>query len=79
MALGIPVITNAGVGDVDEIVRTFNAGFILPDFSAGSMEKLSLNSILQTALTVPGSARAFTYFDLERLEKYAGVYRQIKK
>ena len=42
MALGIPVITNAGVGDVDEIVRTFNAGFILPDFSAGSMEKLSL-------------------------------------
>lgn len=79
MALGIPVITNAGVGDVDEIVRTFNAGFILPDFSAGSMEKLSLQLNTSNGFDSTRIRQgAFTYFDLEKaVEKYAGVYRQI--
>ncbi|MEP7163360.1 MAG: glycosyltransferase [Ferruginibacter sp.] len=37
MAMGIPVITNSGVGDVAEIVKKYNAGFILDDFSEGTL------------------------------------------
>lgn len=33
MAMGIPVITNSGVGDVKEIVLKYDAGFVANDFS----------------------------------------------
>jgi glycosyltransferase involved in cell wall biosynthesis len=33
MSMGIPVITNAGVGDVEEIVNTYSGGIVLQDFS----------------------------------------------
>ncbi len=33
MAMGIPVITNSGVGDVAEILKKYNSGFIVDDFS----------------------------------------------
>jgi glycosyltransferase involved in cell wall biosynthesis len=33
MAMGIPVITNSGVGDVAGIVEKYNAGFVLEGFS----------------------------------------------
>ncbi len=40
MALGIPVITNGGVGDMQDIVRGNNAGFITDDFSDESFNKI---------------------------------------
>lgn len=40
MAMGIPVITNSGVGDVAEIVNKYNAGFVLDDFSAEGLGKV---------------------------------------
>lgn len=40
MALGIPVITNGGVGDMQEIVTCNNAGFITNDFSDESFNKI---------------------------------------
>lgn len=33
MAMGIPVITNSGVGDVKEIVEQYNGGFVVDDFT----------------------------------------------
>jgi glycosyltransferase involved in cell wall biosynthesis len=33
MAMGIPVITNSGVGDVKEIVEKYQSGFVLDEFS----------------------------------------------
>lgn len=38
MAMGIPVITNAGVGDVKEIVTKYEAGIVLEDFSEQAIE-----------------------------------------
>lgn len=40
MALGIPVITNGGVGDMQEIIVGNNAGFITDDFSDESFSKI---------------------------------------
>lgn len=36
MAMGIPVITNSGVGDVEEIVKMYNSGIIIKDFKESS-------------------------------------------
>ena len=33
MAMGIPVITNTGVGDVEMIVAKYNSGYVLNNFS----------------------------------------------
>jgi len=33
MAMGIPVITNSGIGDVDSILEKYNAGYLVSDFS----------------------------------------------
>ena len=40
MAMGIPVITNSGVGDVAEIVKKYDAGFVLDGFSDGSLNEV---------------------------------------
>ena len=36
LAMGLPVLTGPGVGDVDEILRRENVGFVLDDFSRES-------------------------------------------
>jgi glycosyltransferase involved in cell wall biosynthesis len=41
MAMGIPIITNSGVGDVKEIVEKYNAGFVLDDFTDQSFRELA--------------------------------------
>ena len=33
MSMGIPVITNAGVGDVKEIVEAYSGGIVLENFT----------------------------------------------
>lgn len=40
MGMGIPVVTNSGVGDVKEIVLKYNAGFVVEDFSEESFKKI---------------------------------------
>lgn len=40
MAMGIPVITNTGVGDVKEIVEENNAGFVVDDFTTEAFAKV---------------------------------------
>lgn len=40
MAMGIPVITNSGVGDVKEIVLNHRAGFVVDDFTESSFSKV---------------------------------------
>ncbi len=40
MAMGIPVITNGGVGDVKEIVEDYKAGLVVDDFSDAAFAKV---------------------------------------
>lgn len=40
MAMGIPVITNLGVGDVKEIVLKNDAGYVVDDFSDASFQRI---------------------------------------
>lgn len=40
MTMGIPVITNSGVGDVADIVAKYNSGYVLTDFSENSFNEV---------------------------------------
>jgi glycosyltransferase involved in cell wall biosynthesis len=77
--MGIPVITNAGVGDVEEITTTYNAGIVLKELNNTEYEKVA-------AIIAKGKkfnkgeiiAGAKEYYDLEKaIEKYAAVYKKI--
>jgi glycosyltransferase involved in cell wall biosynthesis len=62
MAMGIPVITNAGVGDVEEIVIKYNGGYVLHDFSKTSFA------------TIIDKITAGDHFDKEEIRKGAKDY-----
>lgn len=59
MAMGIPVITNTGVGDVKEIVEKYDAGFVLGDLSENSMQ-----DVIEKIIAKP-------VFDSKRIEQGA--------
>lgn len=54
LACGLPVITNAGLGDTEELIRTANAGHVLDAFDRASIS-LAASALLD--LLVDGSAR----------------------
>ena len=79
MAMGIPLITNAGVGDVDEITTKYDAGIVLKELNNTEYEKAA-------TLIAEGKkfnreeiiAGAKEYYDLDTaVKKYLGVYRSI--
>ena len=76
LAMGLPVVTNAGVGDVDRQVVDMGAGLIVPEFSTEayehSMEQLStLTRIDRHALR----ERARTILDLQAgIDAYERLY-----
>lgn len=43
MAMGIPLICNAGVGDTDELVNTYRSGLVLQDTSDKTLASFSLD------------------------------------
>jgi glycosyltransferase involved in cell wall biosynthesis len=76
MGMGIPLICNSGVGDVDSIVSDTNSGYVLKDFSKetyqNAIEKM-LNGKMNKEQIRDG---AYKYYSLEKgIEKYLSVYR----
>ena len=81
MAMGIPVITNAGVGDVAEIVHQFEGGFVLNDFSNNSYKKV-IDLIVDRKAFNKDKIRngAQEFYSLENaIQKYLKVYQNIFK
>lgn len=79
MAMGIPVITNSGVGDVETIVKKYDAGFVLNDFSDESFNKVvnemaAGKSFNHTAIRE--GAKEFYALDTA-IDRYRKVYEQI--
>ena len=74
-ALGIPVISNAGVGDVDQITRDLDAGAVIDLNDARAIDKLASELDSIRAKGGPGlRARARERFGLEVAE---AAYRQV--
>src|SRR5438477_288907 len=78
LAMGVPVIANAGVGDIAEILGDTGAGAIVDGYDEVSLA----NAIAQAeaAANDPGAIRAaaIRYFALEAgVDRYDAIYRAI--
>jgi glycosyltransferase involved in cell wall biosynthesis len=78
MGMGIPVISNAGVGDSSAIIEKYKSGIVIKDFSETAydeaMERLQRFSEGRETIR----EGALHYFSLEEgVKKYLQVYRQI--
>jgi glycosyltransferase involved in cell wall biosynthesis len=79
MAMGIPVITNNAVGDLEEIIRNTATGFVLKDFTNESFMKLidqlaGENNFNKAAIRT----EAEKYYALPKaIQKYTALYTAI--
>ena len=77
MAMGIPVITNAGVGDVEEIVNEYKAGIILEELNRDEFSQIA--DLLHSGITFNSEdiqRGAQDFYSLEKaVEKYSELYK----
>ena len=78
LAIGMPIVANAGVGDVEQLVEEMGCGVTLPEFSPGYYEN-ALDQLEQ--LESSASARrdeARRRFDVKiGIERYDRIYREL--
>lgn len=79
MAMGIPLITNSGVGDVEEIVVKYKSGFIVKSFSPTEFEDIADQISKNTAFDKEGIRQgAMEFYSLENaIQKYINIYNSI--
>jgi glycosyltransferase involved in cell wall biosynthesis len=78
MAMGIPVISNSGVGDVKEIITKYNAGFVIDDFTPASFKKV-IDQIEKVSFKKEEiRAGAFDFYSLDQaIKSYIALYKKI--
>ncbi len=79
MAMGIPVITNKGIGDVEEIIQEYKSGIVIKGFSeeeyAGVAEKIISGDTFNSVTIRKG---AETFYDLSSaVKKYIRIYDRL--
>ncbi len=76
LSMQVPVVTNAGVGDVDSIIHETNCGVIIPDFNKKEYQQAVSDLLENRNLYMSNTVTAASsYFSLQDgIEKYAGVY-----
>lgn len=81
MAMGIPVICNAGVGDTDEIIEKYHSGYLIKEFTTEEYQKAV--QVIDEIIRLPRLQiihGADEYFSLEKgIERYASVYAGLLK
>ena len=81
MAMGIPVITNSGVGDVEDIVTKYNAGYILKDFTEQSYKEIADKIVTENSFSqnaIRNGAKDFYALETA-IGKYKKIYEIILK
>lgn len=79
LAMGIPVITNSGVGDVAEIIRTTKGGYVIDKFDAASLQLAvdNMPSLLQLSSDYMRE-KAIEIYSLEKgIALYSNCYKNI--
>jgi len=78
MAMGVPVICNAGVGDSDFIINKYHSGELVHNFEQEAFDDAIRR--IKTEMNHPAEIRkgAEDYFDLQKgIDAYAAVYQSI--
>jgi len=80
LSMGIPIVTNAGVGDVDSIIENTKCGVVIPNFNEKEYQQAVSNLLENRNLYMSNTVAAATsYFSLQDgVEKYAKVYHSFK-
>lgn len=76
MAMGVPLVCNAGVGDTDQIVEHYNCGKVVQTFD----DSTYASAIIEPAEFDPEAIKhgAKDYFSLEEgIQRYLQVYQEI--
>ena len=79
MAMGIPVIANGGVGDVEEIITKYKAGYVVDNFTKSGFSKIVdqlLNGNHFNADAIRAAAKDFYSLD-KAIESYRKVYDHV--
>jgi glycosyltransferase involved in cell wall biosynthesis len=78
MSMGLPVVCNAGIGDVDEIVRTMHAGIVI-DILDRAHYDLAAKQLLETSFSKTAiAAAANTHFSLKKgVDSYRKIYETL--
>jgi glycosyltransferase involved in cell wall biosynthesis len=81
MAMGIPLVTNSGVGDVMAIVEKYNSGIIINQFNKQAYEtaadKIAQQTVYDTSAIRKGAEE---FYSLQSaIEKYKRIYGNILK
>jgi len=82
LAAGIPVVSNAGIGDTDRVLFDDRVGIVVTDFNRDSYEK-AVNDILELLdeADLPNRCRRSAYerFDLVKVgvERYRRLYQRL--
>ena len=84
LACGLPVVSNYGIGDTDQLIENERVGVCLKNFEKEEMilrVKEILNMLSEDKMAEKCIKTANEYFDLVKIggEKYQGVYRQLMK
>jgi glycosyltransferase involved in cell wall biosynthesis len=80
LSMGIPVITNSGVGDVDTIIKKTKCGVLVSDFNENEYLQAT-NDLLENINTYRSNtvSSACEYFSLQDgIEKYSKVYHSFQ-
>ena len=79
LSMGIPVIVNSGVGDVEQTVKNTNAGYVLQHFEEADFEK-AVQCVPELLQKSPAAIRqaAEPIYSLEKgIQLYLSCYRQV--
>jgi len=79
MAMGIPLITNSGVGDVEEVVTKYHSGIIMHKFDKASMETAAEQVVATNNYNRDEIRKgAVEFYSLtSAIEKYIKIYDSI--
>lgn len=79
LAMGLPVVTNGGIGDVEPILDAVGGGLVVDGFDRDSYERVV--NRLERVLSLPRQdirARAMQVYDLRTaVSSYASLYRSV--
>lgn len=76
MAMGIPVLCNAGIGDTDDIIKKYNSGQVLHGTTLLDFSQIELEHTRFDTAKIRAGAKDF--FDIEKgIEQYGELYERL--
>lgn len=81
MGMGIPIVTNSGIGDSDKIITDSEAGLLISEFTNNEYMRIinQIGVLLKTDKTKI-TAASESYFSLEKgIELYHSVYKNLRR